>query len=597
MKKLAKVAAPFIGGILLVMLLISNGALVMATPPPPEPAEPTTCAECQDEQNEYDAAYAELEAVIGEITVQTTEIEEMLNLLDPVDIEIALSDISEGELCQDSADLLPYYSSFEYDETLYCFADPAQYEFFFNHMADVIDPANAEDWNTISDTLIYLIMDDDIEPNDVEDLINSLEQLKNNIEECENIYCSECPDCETIVGNMEVAYDDLDALEAQADLLDAEVTDLEVQIEDIWDTLNELEELRNDFRQMVLDAGGMVDGDCDGFTPESGQAWGIAHTFGDVQWCLTSESQIEDMISNLDEYWQTNSSSKLPSEEELNEQADILMNSYIDKLYEYEEVLSEIELAYTNIAELIQELEDCIEELQALQDMDLCLDQDIPTLQAILDNANDDIDSPYEPSEPETEPETEPEGFDDTEGHWAEDFIIELKDAGVVAGDPDTNNFRPNDNINRAESSKIVILANEDTPAESFFDVFTDVLEESWYWPFVNIANEMGYFEGYEDGTFAPGNSILRAEAAAVVLRVAGFEIPEYETYSFPDIEGDEWYADYAERAYQCGIFEGRLEDEEQVFAGAENITRAEFSKIVNLTIFNEMSEDSCNEV
>lgn len=564
----------------------------MATPPPPDPAEPTTCEECQDEQEAYASAYSDLESAISDVSVQAFLVEEMLNALDPVDAEIALSNISTEEACEDDSDILSYYSSFEYDESLYCFGDEAEYDLFFNEML-ILDPVNDADWTAIADVLLYMIIAGDDAFDSIEELLDLLDELLDAIKDCEKANCTECPDCETIADDLQSEFDDLEYLEEETNKLYGELVEIENQIDEIWEQLSQLETLRNEFRNMVLDAGGMVNGDCDEFKPEAGQAWGIAHNFGDVQWCLTSEGQIENLIENLDEYWKTNNSTHLPDEEELNEQVDLLMAENIEKLDEYAEMLDQIKSAYDKITELIEELEDCIDELQALQDENLCLDQDIEALREMLEDATEDADTPYEPSEPEEEDE----GFDDIEDHWAEDFINELREAGVVSGDPDTNNFRPNDPINRAESSKIVILANEDTPAESFFDIFTDVLEDSWYWSFVNAAQELGYFEGYEDGSFGPGNSILRAEAAAVVLRVAGFEIPEYETYSFPDIEGDEWYADYAERAYQCGIFEGRLEDGENVFAGTENITRAEFSKIVNVTIFHEMLESECNDI
>ena len=164
----------------------------------------------------------------------------------------------------------------------------------------------------------------------------------------------------------------------------------------------------------------------------------------------------------------------------------------------------------------------------------------------------------------------------------------------MVSGDGDTGLFRPNDPLNRAEAAKITPLAKGDTISICNPSYFPDVTALDWFCEYVSTSQENGYFEGYGDGTFQPANLILRAEAVAVVMRATGFTIPSYTTYTFPDIVGNEWYADYAEKAYQCGVVEGRLVGTEQLLVGAENITRAEFAKIVNLTIFNVLLESDC---
>jgi hypothetical protein len=215
-------------------------------------------------------------------------------------------------------------------------------------------------------------------------------------------------------------------------------------------------------------------------------------------------------------------------------------------------------------------------------------------MEALVDSADTILSEGYLPQSTPTPTPTPEEGFPDTVGHWAESFIQELKDAGVVSGDGDTGLFRPNGPLNRAEAAKITPLAKGDTISVCNPSYFPDVGVLDWFCVYVSTSQENGYFEGYGDGTFQPANLILRAEAVAVVMRATGFTIPNYSTYTFPDIVGNEWYADYAEKAYQCGVVEGRIAGTEKVFAGAENITRAEFAKIVNLTIFNVLLESDC---
>lgn len=595
MRKLAKLLSPVVGVILVALLLISNGAVVFATPAAPTQEDPTTCTECQTHQDDYDAAYSDLSDVIAEVGTQVTNMEALLEGVDPVTAMEGLTYVSTGATCEDSATVLPYWSSFNYDGSVYCFADETEYDDFFGFFSP-LDPLTTADWEDIMNALLDLITDADTDADDVEDLLDLLDSIIALILDCEETNCPdavECPDCETIANNLSTAMDELADLETQANTLDAELTDLETQIDEVYAQLDAWDQLRAEFEQMVTDAGGMHGSDCDDFEVQSGQAWGIAHNFGDVQFCFTNEGQIEDMIQNLEEYWQNHSSEHLPSEEALNDQLDTLMTDYIAKLTEYFDVLDQIDSKNAEIDQLAADLEACLAELQALQDQGECLDQDIAAMQAVLDEANGV--EPYTP-EPPAEEEPPSDGPEDAEGHWAEEFIDELFNADVVSGDSETGMFRPNDEIKRGEASKIVTLGNgDDTPAcDSFFDVFVDVDMEDWFCPYVDAAQTLGYFNGYPDGTFGPDLSILRGEAAAVVLRVLGFEVPEYDTYSFPDITGDEWYANYAEKAYQCGIFQGRDVDGEKHFEGGSTITRAEFAKIVDVAIYNDLAETDC---
>lgn len=616
MQTIRKNLALFVGGLILAMLVVANSATLFAAEVPPQP-EPTDCPECQYIQDDLDAAYAELAALETEAEDYSAQMESLLDqattnlfggdtalMMDELNAQVAEGNLIQGPECQDPVNTFPYYSSFNYDMESYCFLDenmwfgmePDYFNFFDDMIAmnEIEDPAVIPEWDTLKNEWIEVIMDYNMDDNPgITELIDEIIFLLNEMELCEDEYCplDTCPDCESIATTLETAIEGLNTLEDQADTLDTELTDIETEIDGIEDQLQELEDLRNELRQMVIDAGGMTDADCDGFEVGSGQAWGIAHNFGDVQWCFTSEGQIEEMIQNLDEYWETHDSKHLPSEADLNQQLDDLINNYLDKLTEYETLLTDLKLQREYVDGLITDLENCIDELKLLQDEGLCMEHDVATLEAILNDAKGI--EPFTPETPTEEPaEEEPpaDSPDDIGGHWAEDFLQGLFDEGIMTGDGDTGLMRPNDELNRAEAAKLLVLANEDTLIESFFDVFTDVNEGDWFSSYVVTAEDQGYFEGYPDGTFGPGNSILRGEAITIVLRALGFDIPEYETYSFGDLSGDEWFADPAEKAYQCGLVEGREGD----FEGAETITRAEIAKILWLAFFDGLLEADC---
>ena len=613
MKNLTKNLALIASGVLLAALVIANGAGVFAAAVPVFP-DPTTCTECDAIQADLDAAGAEFEALnfqASEFALQmdalidraTTNIyaDDPAMMVDNLNSQVSAGTLAMGSACQDPADTFAFFGSFSYEGIGYCFAnedmwygvDPDYFN-FFDHMMylnEFHDPAAIADWQLLMDEWIEVLVDHDGGGEmGLTEVIDLMISLIADLEDCENVNCPEvifCPDCEAIANDLDLTLDDLALLELDADILDAELTALEAEIDAVYEQLDAWETLRSDLEGMIEDAGGMHGADCDGFEPASGQSWGIAHNFGDVQWCFTNEGQLEDMIQNLDEYWQTHSSTHLPSEAELNAELDTLMNDYFTALADYSAILDDIEAANDLIDSLMTELADCLAELQALQDLGECLDQDIPAMQDILDEA-----AGIPPFTPEPVPAEEPPADlpGNIGGHWAEDFITNLFVAGVVSGDGDTGDFRPNDNLNRAEAAKMLILANEDVVVDSFFDVFFDVTEDDWFWTFVNTSADLGYFEGYENGSFGPANSILRAEAVAVVMRALEFEIPEYTEYSFPDLSGDEWYANFAEKAYSCGIVAGRDGD----FVGGDTITRAEMSKILDVSLLSGLLESDC---
>ncbi len=644
MKKFSRFLATLVGGALLSMFVLGN-MLASAAPTPPEAGNPTDCAECQTIQDDLDQAFVELAlwldqfdaAKIETLLADTTSAvfaDDNAAMTSELQAEVELGNLLMGESCGDSAPTFSAYSTFTFNSEMYCFENPAMLagenmEYignFYNDMTTLTDSYDEVrlQWEVLNvDAMNLLIIasntnreytQDQIAEDWLDDLLVLIDDLITQLEECEDTNCpvdtpaDECPDCATIATQIDDKVTEVQGYKDQAATQGDELDAIDEEITAVEDKLMELEALRDKLREMVKDAGGMTDADCDDFQVGPGQAWGIAHNFGDVQWCFTNEGQIEEMIKNLDEYWATNKSSHLPAEEKLQTELDDLMNQYFDKLNEYIVTLDMIDQAYDEIERLVAELEDCIEALQTLQDSGACLDQDIAELQKSIDDANAEIEAGYEHATPgekqppveETPPADEgnkPEvDFGDVEGHWAEDHIADLAAGDVVSGDADTGNFRPDETINRAEAAKIVSLAQGDEEATCDATLFPDVIADSWFCTFVTNAKQQGYFSGYEDGTFGPGNEILRAEAAAVVLRALDFTIPEYDSYSFPDITGDEWYADYAERAYACGIFEGRTVDGEKIFAGDQSITRAEFAKIINVTVFNsEYSEAACS--
>ena len=87
------------------------------------------------------------------------------------------------------------------------------------------------------------------------------------------------------------------------------------------------------------------------------------------------------------------------------------------------------------------------------------------------------------------------------------------------------------------------------------------------------------YVVGYTDGTFGPGRSMRRSEAATIFARLLSQRLGEPITAptnaTFPDVPADAWYAGYVSYLTRYGVAVGYTDG---LFHGDEPISRAEFT-------------------
>lgn len=120
---------------------------------------------------------------------------------------------------------------------------------------------------------------------------------------------------------------------------------------------------------------------------------------------------------------------------------------------------------------------------------------------------------------------------------WANVSIETLVEKGIINGNAD-GTFRPNENVNRAEFCKILVLATGVPIYNSIEPSFPDVEAEDWFFSFVETAKHQGWITGYPDGTFDPGGDINRAEVAKVLVKAFSIETTELRT-------DQKWYEHY----------------------------------------------------
>lgn len=150
-------------------------------------------------------------------------------------------------------------------------------------------------------------------------------------------------------------------------------------------------------------------------------------------------------------------------------------------------------------------------------------------------------------------------GYRDTQNVGVEacEAIEWATERGIFGGYAD-GSFGPYNEINRAEALKVILLATG-APIVPVNDRagFVDVNSDAWYMPFIRTAKLDGFIEGYKTSRgqeARPDQTIIRVEFLKLALEAAakyqGLYIPEATGSNYADVKMSEWFAKYAEMAY-----------------------------------------------
>ncbi|MCT4591994.1 MAG: S-layer homology domain-containing protein [Candidatus Gracilibacteria bacterium] len=174
--------------------------------------------------------------------------------------------------------------------------------------------------------------------------------------------------------------------------------------------------------------------------------------------------------------------------------------------------------------------------------------------------------------------------LDVNENHKNYKAIKYMKDQDIITGYSD-GRFRPDDSVNRVELLKMIIESqpNDFTLSSSDASCFTDVNEGEWYAPYACYAKKNGWVKGYKDNSFKPNAKLNKAEAVKIILLSYGLRSDSYKYSSFVDVDENEWYFGYIEKAVEQGI----VDDDGDYFNPAKSVTRAEVSQFIYNAVFS----------
>lgn len=167
--------------------------------------------------------------------------------------------------------------------------------------------------------------------------------------------------------------------------------------------------------------------------------------------------------------------------------------------------------------------------------------------------------------------------FQDTKGHWAENYVERLADTGIMSG-YDGNKFKPDSYISRAEFYAVI---NEMAGLKKTYTVtFEDVSTSDWFYEDVAKGIKAGYLVP-TTGELKPDKPITRQEVTSILGYMYKVNPNESVLKKFkdaseisPDNKG------YTGALVELGIVNGY---EDGNFKPDEGITRGEISKIICL--------------
>ncbi|WP_219641102.1 Ig-like domain-containing protein [Cohnella sp. CFH 77786] len=136
--------------------------------------------------------------------------------------------------------------------------------------------------------------------------------------------------------------------------------------------------------------------------------------------------------------------------------------------------------------------------------------------------------------------------------HWASGYIRIVTDNGIFTGFDD-GTFRPDIPVTREQIAIVMVkYLKLKTPAPIRSN-FADA-QGRWSSSAVEALFRNGLITGYPEGTFKPGNSILRTEAVTLINRLL-FRGPLTNVApSFPDVQADHWAFGQVEEATQSHL-------------------------------------------
>ncbi|MEO4052957.1 S-layer homology domain-containing protein [Solibacillus sp. CAU 1738] len=165
--------------------------------------------------------------------------------------------------------------------------------------------------------------------------------------------------------------------------------------------------------------------------------------------------------------------------------------------------------------------------------------------------------------------------------HYAE-AVYNLAERNIIGGYPD-GTFKPGNSITRGQAAAIIAKLIKLDTEEVKDPGFKDVSLENGYYKAIAAMAENGIISGYGDGNFGPNDPIKRGQMASILVKA--FDLPRYRFYDiknpFKDVVEYESHGTSILIIYKLGITTGTSPDK---FSPNAPITRGQAAKMIKAT-------------
>ena len=163
--------------------------------------------------------------------------------------------------------------------------------------------------------------------------------------------------------------------------------------------------------------------------------------------------------------------------------------------------------------------------------------------------------------------------------HYAE-AVYELADRKIIGGYPD-GTFKPGNSITRGQAAAIIakMIGLDTTDVKN--PGFKDVSTANGYYKAIAAMAQEGFINGYGDGSYGPNDPIKRGQMASILVKA--FDLPREvpNIYPFEDIWNSQSHRSNILIIYQLGITSGTSPT---TFSPNAAITRGQAAKMLRAT-------------
>ncbi|MBD7986257.1 S-layer homology domain-containing protein [Sporosarcina sp. Sa2YVA2] len=163
--------------------------------------------------------------------------------------------------------------------------------------------------------------------------------------------------------------------------------------------------------------------------------------------------------------------------------------------------------------------------------------------------------------------------------HFAE-AVNDLAERNMIGGYPD-GTFKPGNSITRGQAAAIIAKMTNVDLSTVKNPGYKDVSTENGYYKAIAAMTEKGMISGYGDGRFGPNDPIKRGQMASILVKA--FDLPRERIYNHPfkDIRNSDSHAENILNIYGLGITTGTTPT---TFSPNASITRGQAAKMLKAT-------------